>query len=212
MSLNKKDDKKYSLESAIHSLIVPLGITSDDVEYSKQNLWLIDERLTYHYYLASDKHIKKGGKEEENKRADLAVFNKPLAFAENDNPFQSIVIMEFKRPQRNDYTDKENPIVQVINYLKLIYDGKGTDRNGRPIIVNATTRYYVYIICDITEKIHTTAKGYSALQSPDKLGYFWYNSNYNAYIEIMSFDKVLNDSKKRNRILFEKLGLSDSII
>jgi hypothetical protein len=28
------------------------------------------------------------------------------------------------------------------------------------------------------------------------------------YIEIMSFDKILKDSKDRNRVLFEKLNLA----
>ena len=30
---------------------------------------------------------------------------------------------------------------------------------------------------------------------------------YNGYIEVMSFEKVKNDAKKRNQILFDKLGL-----
>lgn len=29
----------------------------------------------------------------------------------------------------------------------------------------------------------------------------------NAYIEILSYDKIINDAKKRNRILFDKLGI-----
>ena len=29
----------------------------------------------------------------------------------------------------------------------------------------------------------------------------------NAYIEILSYDKIISDAKKRNRILFDKLGI-----
>ena len=43
-------------------------------------------------------------------------------------------------------------------------------------------------------------------QTPDKLGYYKYNDKMNAYIEILSYDKIINDAKKRNRILFDKLG------
>ena len=44
--------------------------------------------------------------------------------------------------------------------------------------------------------------------SPDKQGYFGYNPKYNAYIEIKSFKKVIDDAKMRNQIFFKKLGLA----
>jgi hypothetical protein len=31
--------------------------TSDEVSYEDQNLWIVDERLAYHYHLASDKAL-----------------------------------------------------------------------------------------------------------------------------------------------------------
>lgn len=33
------------------------------------------------------------------------------------------------------------------------------------------------------------------------------NNPMHAYIEVISFDKLINDSEKRNRILFDKLGI-----
>jgi hypothetical protein len=209
--LKKRDDDKYPLEKALHNIIVPLRTTSDEIDYMNQNLWLIDERFTYHYYLASDEHLKKSRKKGESQRPDILLFNKSLAFTEDQSPYQSIVIIEFKRPQRNDYTDTDNPVTQVLGYMDMILDNKATDKDGRPMIIGKSTRFYDYIICDITPKINKIAKTYSATKSPDDMGYFWFNSPYNAYMEILSFDKVLNDSKKRNRILFEKLGLPDKI-
>ncbi len=53
---------KYQLESTIHNLICPLRRTSDDVTAAQMNLWVIDEKLAYHFYLASDvpfKQLKK---------------------------------------------------------------------------------------------------------------------------------------------------------
>jgi hypothetical protein len=66
---------------------------------------------------------------------------------------------------------------------------------------------YAYIICDLTKKLKAFASdaGYKKLPGGD--GYFSFNDNYNMYIEIMSFDKILKDSKERNRVLFEKLNL-----
>ena len=39
------------------------------------------------------------------------------------------------------------------------------------------------------------------------MGYFGFNQNYNAYIEVFSFDRLLNSAKERNRAFFDKLGL-----
>jgi hypothetical protein len=180
--LKKRDDDKYPLEKAIHNIIVPLRTTSDEIDYMNQNLWLIDERFTYHYYLSSDENIKKSGKKGETKRPDILFFNKSLVFTEDQSPYQSIVIIEFKRPQRNDYTDSDNPFTQVLGYMDMILENKATDKDGRPIIVGKSSRFYVYIICDITPKIDKLAKNYSATKSPDNMGYFWFNSSYNAYM------------------------------
>ena len=43
--------------------------------------------------------------------------------------------------------------------------------------------------------------------SPDDEGYFGYISQYNAYVEIMSFRKVIEDATMRNKIFFHKLDL-----
>jgi hypothetical protein len=47
----------YSREDVIHTLIMPMRLTSDDVDYAASNLWVIDEGLAFHNYLASDKSI-----------------------------------------------------------------------------------------------------------------------------------------------------------
>ena len=47
----------------------------------------------------------------------------------------------------------------------------------------------------------------SFTQTPDGQGFFGFNKNYNAYFEIIGFNKLLNDSKQRNQILFDKLQL-----
>jgi hypothetical protein len=51
-SLARKPDGRYQLEKSIHQLIFPMRATSDDV--LEHNLWVIDDRLAYHAYLASD--------------------------------------------------------------------------------------------------------------------------------------------------------------
>ena len=42
------------------------------------------------------------------------------------------------------------------------------------------------------------------------MGFYRYNDIYKAYVEILPFDKIIKDSKKRNKILFDKLGIYNS--
>ena len=81
------------------------------------------------------------------------------------------------------------------------------DKNGRLIKVGDNTRFYLYAICDITNSLKQIAKRRGFHETPDKMGMYWYNDNTHAYMEIISFDKLIEDSEKRNRILFEKLGI-----
>jgi hypothetical protein len=41
----------------------------------------------------------------------------------------------------------------------------------------------------------------------DGLGYFGYNETLKAYIEVFSFDRLLNLATERNRAFFDHLGL-----
>jgi hypothetical protein len=74
--------------------------------------------------------------------------------------------------------------------------------------VDEGTAFYVYIVCDITEKIEYFAeKEYDYTKTPDGWGYFTFKKNVNAYIELISYTKLVEDAKKRNRVLFDKLNL-----
>ncbi len=57
LAIQKQPDGKYSREDVIHSLIMPMQKDSKDVLLDNCNLWLIDERLAFHDYLASDKPL-----------------------------------------------------------------------------------------------------------------------------------------------------------
>ncbi len=141
------------------------------------------------------------------KETDIIVFNKPHILNEDNKPYSSIVIVEFKRPMRDDYTDKENPISQVNKYARELLENKALDKNGRPFDLRQGTPLYAYIVCDLTVRMRQFAEEQNFTVLPDNDGYFNFNKNYNLYIEIISFDKLIKDSKKRNKVLFEKLNL-----
>ena len=127
-----------------------------------------------------------------------------------DNVITSpISIYEFKRPRRKEYSDSENPITQACRYARKILEGKYEVPDGSENIkVDAQyTPIYLYIVADIVPRIQQFADEASLTQTPDGEGYMGYMKAYNAYVQIMSFKKVVEDAKMRNAIFFHKLGL-----
>ena len=202
-----KDDGKFNKEAYIHNLIYPMRRTSEEIEYEAHNLWMVDERLSYCEYISSDIPFNNDPSEQ---RTDILFLDKPVALSDQDNSgreYESIIIIELKRPMRDDYKPGENPIDQLMGYQEKLASNSVTDKNGRPIKVGDSTQFYLYAVCDITDSLMKYAKRYGFHETPDKLGLYWYNDNARAYMEIISFDKLINDAEKRNRVLFDKLGI-----
>lgn len=203
----RNNDGKFNKEAYIHNLIYPMRRTSEEIEYEAHNLWMVDERLSYCEYISSDIPFNNDQAEQ---RTDILFLDKPVALSDQDNSgkeYESIVIIELKRPMRDDYKPGENPIDQLMGYQEKLASNSVTDKNGRPIKVGASTQFYLYAVCDITDSLKKYAKRYGFHETPDKLGLYWYNDNARAYMEIISFDKLINDAEKRNRVLFDKLGI-----
>lgn len=201
------DSGKAHKESEVHNLIFPMIKDDREIEYEDHNLWLLDERFNFTQYIASDKVISSS----DHKEPDLAIFYESGLFYRNgENAITSpIAIVEFKRPKRTNYPDEENPINQALRYAGKILAGKYEMPEGleEVIVDKSVTPVYIYIVCDIVPKIKEFADLTGLTISPDKQGYFGYNPTYNAYIEIKSFKKVIDDAKMRNQIFFRKLGL-----
>lgn len=207
-------DGKYSREDAIHSLIVPMRTESNDVAASDgSNLWIIDERLAFHDYLASDKTLKSmpvtGS--ESTKEPDILVtrlIDSPVLAAEGQKlPLASIVVVEIKRPMRMDATEDKNPIQQCLDYVKRIRVGGVMTATGRPIPPTQEPPAFCYIIADLTARMIERCEISDLRPTHDGLGYFGYNNAAKAYIEVMSFDGLVNAATERNRAFFDKLGL-----
>lgn len=204
------NSEKYKKEDNIHRIIFPLRQVSDDIDYNDHNLWMIDEKLSYHAYLASDKELRQMDiiESESKQRPDIIIFDCPFALVEDESPFKSVVIIEFKKPGRAEYGKDKNPIDQVYDYVRQVKEGKAKDKAGRLISVSENTPFYAYIMCDLVPQIRKLAENADLTKTPDNRGYFGYNKSLATYVEIISFDKLVQDSKKRNKILFDKLLIS----
>ena len=213
--LKTKDAGKFELEEAIHELIFPMKVTSDDPGvWGHQNLWLVDERLAYHRYLASDKQLKtqEPMDSDSRNRPDLLIFNRPGAFSTSEEAtcHNAVTIIELKRPGRTGKgSDKKTPIEQICGYIDEIKKNTSKDRDGRLIRVTDSTAFYAYVVCDFEpgSDFDNAARMANLIKSPDGRGYFGFISGYNAYMEMVSFDKLVDDARQRNRVFFQRLGI-----
>ena len=216
LKLNSKNS--YELEARIHNIVFPMKKSSDEVDYREHNLWLIDERLAYHRFLRSDKPLD--ALDKDSPKPDIVVaslltriqFENNLLYTDSQStPYDSFTIIEFKRPMRDYYSGKEDdPIAQVQRYVNFINSGDATSNDGRGINPK-NAKFYCYIVCDVTKEIREFANDRGFTETGDGEGYFWYNTNSKAYYEVISYDKLLKDSKQRNQILFDKLGIGKII-
>lgn len=205
---------KYSTEDVIHNVIFPMGNTSDDIDFEDHNLWLLDEKLVYHQYLASDKALCSMQPLEcdSRKEPDILIMNaydKACAYSDSDSAqFDSIVLVEFKRPMRTGYTDADNLFTQLMNYIDDINSGSAKTEKGRPVsVASQSIPYFCYIVCDIDKTLDKIARRYGMTLTSDGMGFFGFVKDYNAYFEVISYDKMISDANKRNKILFDKLNL-----
>ncbi len=204
-------DGIHAREEAVHSLIFPMRHTSDDLSYEEQNLWILDERLAYHSYLASDKPLGTipPAESASPREPDLIVFDRPIALTDRPEHEQSeaITIVEFKRPLISAVTGDKNPVDQVLEYVELIQDGRARNRRGRPLNVTERTYFFGYVICELDEHLKRVLSRKTMEETPDGRGMYGFFQRHRTYIEVMSYDKMLDNAIKRNRILFEKLQL-----
>jgi len=206
-SLEVKIEGEYSSEGIVHDIIFPTKRDSEITNYDHHNLWIIDERLIFTHYIASELPLN-GGRTE---RPDLLVCGSRVAFRGDNESSNPVTIFEFKRPGRDDFVNpssKEDPIQQTIRYVNNIRSGKFKTPEGRKINIDTNTPFYGYVVCELSQKVETwleEEKDFKVM--PDRMGWFKWIENINLYIEVLSWDKLLKDADMRNRIFFQKLGI-----
>lgn len=162
----------------MHELIMPMRKTSNDVHSDVYHLWLVDERLAFHDFLASDKTLSSHPitNRSEQKEPDICalnVYDEPILAAEGDSlPLASIVVVEIKRPMRNDAIagEDQDPVEQALGYLDRIRNGGAQTSSGKQIPRSEHIPSFCYAICDLTLPVLNRCKllgrsGYSTVYS-----------------------------------------------
>ena len=211
--LLRKTGDQFQREAAIHQLVFPMGKDLDTTQaFAHNNLWLIDERLTFAEYVASDlalrRHKALFGVEAKSE-PDLIAYH-PLTFSTDDptkGPLRNVVIVEFKRPGKLQSGD-EDPWEQVTRYIQKMRDGY-YNFEGMKVKANDNTRFHCFIICDTDDpKVRRFLEKHQFDPLFDgEEGWFLFHRGYKAYAEVRPFTRLLVDAERNHRVFFEKLGL-----
>ncbi|ETC99541.1 hypothetical protein [Asaia sp. SF2.1] len=209
--IGRRDESDaHYLEEAVHDLVIPMRKTSSELEITNHNLWLLDDRLAFFSHFASDLRFKNYTSDSSLERPDVAFFYDNCFAWQEQDAGNTVVLVEFKRPGRPEYDGNNNPLTQLIDYIGRFQKADLKDVRGK--VVSARLKdaaFHCYIIADMTPKLQNAFRGHAFHPTPDGDGWVGYIRNPDAFVEVISYRKLLNDAHMRNAIFFKKLGVTD---
>lgn len=202
------ENNNYEQESTLHNLIYTMGGNQSTISYDNHNLWLIDDRLSFHSYIYSDTKIKKqlpSNASDSIKEPDIAIYDIPFAYGEANevDEISSVVIFELKRPDRVvSYDDFSK---QMRNQVKGIRRGHIKNYKGQNITTGESTPIFFYFICDTNaySEMAEDAGMEGFRETPYKS--LTRMTEDNVYQEILTYKTLLSNAKRRNAIFFKKI-------
>lgn len=219
--LEMKDDGKYELESMIHNLIFPMGLTNESVSYQYHNLWLLDDRFSTFRFIASDRSITSLSQIRSSKEPDIVMFdddrllvNNAMSFGDKDKgDIGTMVIFEFKRPgdtahqkkksdNRWEFSDLVGP------YFDSFLFGKEKDKkNWKKQVVRVTkeTPKFGFVIMDEMSKDLVEFNTTHGWRKTPFGSFYKMNPDMNLHIEAMDFHTLLRNAEERNKPFFDHL-------
>lgn len=210
LGFSGENGSKMHTEDMIHRIICPMRVSSGDIRYDNHNLWLIDDRLAYYEFWASDEKIRKFASSSEcEARPDLVLFQ-GSNLMRRPGTSQPAVIVEFKRPARDDYADGGNPLNQIYNYIEELRGNRIHDNKGKLITeIGEETPFFCYLVCDITPSLLRVLENYGISQKlPGGRGFFGFNQSRKAYVEVLQYGQLVADARLRHEAFFRKLGIN----
>ncbi|GIX17579.1 MAG: hypothetical protein KatS3mg119_1765 [Rhodothalassiaceae bacterium] len=206
-------DWSYHVEKTLHSIICPMKIASGPgVDYTElspasHDLWIVDERLAFAEYFSSDIELEKVMAEGGDKaRPDILIFDYVHSLRHSADDAK-ILLVEFKRPGREEYADGENPQFQIHKYITKMQNGKLKDIRGRPIAITKSSIFYCYVVADIIGKMDEWTATWQ--RTADGQGRVYYpRDGFQGFIELRGWDSLLKDAHARNQAFFDRVGIS----
>lgn len=194
-------------EDTIHDLVFRRYSDNTSASYFDHNLWLVDDALAFCPYISSDRTVHGGRRQKGDKVTDLLFYEDSLIFGENDG--SSLVIVEFKKPTRDDYAfgpAKLDPVMQVVETLeKAIVAGGISKADGGHFSFVQVTRRFAYIIADLTPTLIKVLKRHDFKNDWNPKIWFRYRDTEQMAIYVYGYDTMIENAKKRNAAFFSVL-------
>lgn len=223
--LDQREDGKYQLESIVHNLIFPMGLTNREITYQYHNLWLLDDRFSTFRFIGSDKSITSMSQIKSSKEPDLlltnpqAIINNPVCYGSQDaGEVGTMVIFEFKRPgdtahqkKKTDFRWQFSDLVEIY-FEEFLFGAEKDKKNyrGQKITITPDTPKYGFIIMD---EMPSQLIEYNKLKGWRKTpfgSYYKINPDLNLHIEAMDFQCLLKNAQERNNPFFDHLFADNS--
>lgn len=210
--LEWRDNENYMLEEDLHNIIFTMGAESKVMPTDYHNLWLLDERLTFHSFTTSDKQIRTNQhiNSDSQKETDLLIYDFPWAYSDNPNHVNSLVIFEFKRPGRDMNTSKDKKLdSQVEEYFELLMKSEAKSEKGKFLNIEDNTPKFGYIICDLHKDLIEFNVKHNYFKKTPYNTLFKINPELNQYFEVMSYETMIEFAEKRHDAFFKALGIEN---
>ncbi|WP_421990528.1 hypothetical protein [Roseococcus sp.] len=209
-----EDTLRDHREDALHRLVCPMRTDNSHLAYEDHNLWLLDDRLAFFAYFNSDKELRSFTDSQSAERPDIAFFYDTVSsWMGEGEASNTVVLVEFKRPGRDNYNGNDNPIRQLTDYVERLRDSSNLrNHKGRmkPIRLKDAA-FHCYVVADLTDTLLKEMRPFSMRQTPDGLGRFGYigEAGKEFFVEIVPYEKLWQDARQRSAVFFDKLGITD---
>lgn len=202
------EEVTYEEENTLHNLFFTMGATEKTLSYENHNLWLIDERLSFHTFIRSDIAQNRHGVIETDsiKEPDIAIYDVNYKYGETNEygDLLSVVFVEFKRPNRTVTLLEYNK--QMMDQVKGLRKGTVT-KKGKNLSVSESTPIYFYYVCDVNafNKLTDDAIGFGGFKRTPYKSLIKMEGNL--VEEILTYDSLATNALRKNIAFFKKLGI-----
>lgn len=208
--LQWRNDKNFMLEEDLHNIIFTMGAQKDDMPVDYHNLWLLDERFTFHTHVSSDTKTKKIKriKSDGVKESDILIYDFPWAYNDNVDKINSLVVFEFKRPGRKMKTKDDKKLDGLVEkYFEDLMKSSARSDNGKLLNIEKTTPKFGYIICEIDNDLKEYNKDWNGFKETPFGHLYKSNPDLNMHFEVMSYEQMLEFASSRHTAFFKALGV-----
>ena len=176
------------LEEDLHNIIFTMGAETENMPIEYHNLWLLDERFTFHSYTSSDVKTKSQKQLESkgNKEPDLFIYDVPWAYSDDIDRINSLVVFEFKKPGK-ELSNSTNLDDLIIKYFGDLMESKARSSKGKLLNIEDNTPKFGYIICELNKDLIERNVKWNGFKKSAFGHLYKINPELNMHIEVMSY-------------------------